>query len=431
VSRRCRAFYVVTASSYVLGVDVGTTSTAAAVHRAGRAVMFLLGSRGATIPSLAFLRDDQAILTGEAAERRGIVEPTRIARELKRRLGDSEPIVLGAAPFPAQRLLAALLEDVVATVTAREGGPPDHVAVTHPANWGPAKVDLLRHALDLAGLRSTTLVADPTAVAMHHAAQQPRPLAPGSTVAVHDLGGGTFDAVVVRWTGTACETLGEPQGIERLGGVDFDEAVFAHVCAELRGHLEDLDGDDPSVRVAIARLRRECAGAKEALATDAETTVPVALPNVHTDVRLTRTELERMVRPAIAETVSALVRAVDSAGLRPDDLAAVLLVGGSSRIPLVAQEVTSALGRAPAGDVHPKHAVALGAALVAAGASTSTTTTPVSTTSPTPSPPLSDPPAGGGGARGGPGRAAEAPALPGRVLPPAAVTGNGGVDIPP
>jgi len=417
----------VTATSYALGIDVGTTSTAAAVQRAGKAVMFLLGSRGATIPSLVFLRDDQAILTGEAAERRGIVEPTRLARDLKRHVGASGPIMLGPAPFSAQRLLAALLEEVVATVTAREGGPPDHVVVTHPANWDPAKIDLLRHALDLAGLRSVTLLAEPLAVAVHYAAH-PRRLAPGSTLAVYDLGGGTFDAVVLRWTGLAFETLGEPQGIDRLGGIDVDEAVFAHVGDALHGALDQLDGGDPSVRVAIGRLRRECVGAKEALSVDAETTIPVALPNVHTDVRMTRAELESRIRPAIAETVEALVRAVASAALGPDGPDAVLLVGGSSGIPLVAQMVTSALGRPVATDVHPKHAVALGAALAVAGASTTTSTTSIS---PTPSPPLSDPPAGGGGARGGPGRAAEAPALPGQVLPPAAVTGNGDcVDLP-
>jgi hypothetical protein len=214
---------------------------------------------------------------------------------------------------------------------------------------------------------------------------------------------------VLRRTGTTFALLGEPEGIDRMGGVDFDEAVFAHVRTVLEGRLDGLDGTDPSVPVALHRLRRECVGAKEALSADAETTIPVALPDIHTEIRLTRAELETLLRPAIAATVEALRRAVDSTGLGPGDLDAVLLVGGSSRIPLVARMVASALDRPVAVDGHPKHSVALGAAAVAAAS-------PSASISPSPSPPTSDPPAGGGGARGGPGRAAEAPALPGQVL---------------
>src|SRR6266545_4958534 len=161
-----------TATSYSIGIDLGTTYTAAAVYRDGTASICLLGSRGASIPSLVFLRDDQEVLTGEAAERRGIVEPTRLAREFKRRVGDSAPIMLGQAPYSAERLMAALLSQVVAAVATREGSAPTHVAVSHPANWGPFKIDLLRHALDLAGLRSVTLLTEPVAAAVHYASKE-------------------------------------------------------------------------------------------------------------------------------------------------------------------------------------------------------------------------------------------------------------------
>jgi molecular chaperone DnaK len=443
-------------TSYCIGIDLGTTYTAAAVYREASAAIFLLGGRGPTIPSLVFLRDDQAILTGEAAERRGIVEPAKLAREFKRRVGDSVPIMLGAAPYSAERLMAALLQDVVAAVTVREGAEPAHVAVSHPANWGPFKIDLLRHALDLAGLRAVTLLTEPVAAAVHYASNQR--IGPDSTIAVYDLGGGTFDAAVLKKTGTGFETLGEPEGIERLGGIDFDEAVFAYVRNELAGKVDELDSSDPSVRVAIGRLRRECVGAKEALSADSETTIPVALPNVHTELRLTRAEFEPMVQPAIAETIEALRRAVERSGVRADGLDAVLLVGGSSQIPLVAQMVSNALGRPVAVDAHPKHSVALGAAIVAARAANTNGAAPApamaaaaavpaahatsdptsSSTSPSTLPPSPDPPAGGREDGGGPGRAAAAPALPGQVLRraatppdridtgPHAVTGNGG-----
>jgi actin-like ATPase involved in cell morphogenesis len=408
----------VTTSRYDLGIDLGTTYTAAAVHHEGAARIVLLGSRGATIPSLVFLRDDQAVLTGEAAERRGVVEPTRLAREFKRRVGDSAPIMLAHAPYSAERLMAAVLKEVVAAVATREGAEADHVAVSHPANWGLFKIDLLRHALDLAGLRSVTLLTEPVAAAVHYASREQ--IGPDSIVAVYDLGGGTFDAAVLKKTGTGFETLGEPEGIERLGGIDFDEAVFAYVRNELHGKLEELDGSDPSIRVAIGRLRRDCVGAKEALSADSETTIPVALPNVHTGIRLTRAEFEPMIQPAIGETIEALRRAVERAGVRPDDLDAVLLVGGSSQIPLVSQMVASSLGRPVAIDVHPKHSVALGAAVVAASAhapARAGALARATTTSSSPPPPTSDPPGRGDGARGGPGRATDASTRPGRDLP--------------
>ncbi|MET1003802.1 MAG: Hsp70 family protein [Acidimicrobiia bacterium] len=354
-----------TATSYYLGIDLGTTFTAAAVHRNGRTDISPLGNRAAAIPSLVFLRDDETVLTGEAAERRGLAEPARLAREFKRRVGDSVPIMLGQAPYSAERLMAALLKDVVAAVATREGAPPASVAVSHPANWGPFKIDLLHHALDLAGVRAVTLLTEPVAAAMHYASTER--IEPGSVVAVYDLGGGTFDAAVLQKTETGFVTLGEPEGIERLGGIDFDEAVMAYVRTALNGKVEELDGRDPTVRAALARLRQECVAAKEALSFDSDTTISVLLPNVQTDIRVTRAEFEPMIRAAISETIEALRRAVERAGARPDDLAAVLLVGGSSQIPLVAESVSNALGRPVAVDAHPKHSIALGAAIAAAG----------------------------------------------------------------
>ena len=190
---------------------------------------------------------------------------------------------------------------------------------------------------------------------------------PGATIAVYDLGGGTFDAAVVRKTATGVELLGTPEGIERLGGIDFDEAVFSHVAAALGGTLDQLDPTDPSAMAAVARLRSECVEAKEALSADTEVAIPVLLPNVATEVRLTRAEFEAMIRPPLADSITAMRRALRSAGVSPEELTAVLLAGGSSRIPLVSQMVGAELGRPVAVDAHPKHGVALGAALAAAG----------------------------------------------------------------
>jgi actin-like ATPase involved in cell morphogenesis len=344
-----------------LGVDLGTTFTAAAVMRDGRPEIVHLGSRAAAIPSLVFLREDESLLIGEAAERRGASEPNRLAREFKRRVGDTTPLVVGTSPYSAERLSALLLQSVISEVSDREGGVPERVAVAHPANWGPYKIDLMRQALTLAGLRDATLVSEPVAAAVHYASTER--IEVGDVVAVYDLGGGTFDAAVLRRTTDGFELMGAPEGIERLGGIDFDEAIVQHVRASLGARVAELDAD--SAAAARSRLRAECTAAKEALSTDSDTVINVGTASGSIDVRLTRAEFEAMIRPPIRETIAALRRALDSAGVDASGLAKVLLVGGSSRIPLVAELLSEELGRPVAIDAHPKHAVALGAARMA------------------------------------------------------------------
>jgi molecular chaperone DnaK len=352
---------------YALGIDLGTTYTAAAAWRAGQVEIASLGSRSAAVPSVVLRRDDEQFLIGDAANRRGLVEPDRLSRQFKRRLGDTTPILLGGVPYSAEALMARLLNTVVAEVVEREGGQPAAICISHPANWGPYKTDLLTQAARLANLEPpVSLTTEPEAAAVFYAHQQR--VEPGAIVAVFDLGGGTFDAAVLRKTDTGFQILGQPEGIERLGGIDFDAAVFAHVGRTLGGVLSELDEDDPQVVGAVARLRQECVEAKEALSADTDTTIPVLLPNLSTEVRLTRAELEEMVRPALLDSVAALRRALTSAQVTPEQLHSVLLVGGSSRMPIVAQLVGTALGRPVAVDAHPKHAVAAGAAWTASAA---------------------------------------------------------------
>jgi molecular chaperone DnaK len=356
---------------YSLGIDLGTTYTAAATWRNGHAETASLGSRAAAIPSVVLLREDETFVTGETANRRGLTEPHRVAREFKRRLGDTTPIMLGGVPYSAEALMARLLRTVVDEVAKREGGPPTAITVSHPANWGPYKTDLLLQAVRLAGLEEpVSFTTEPEAAAIFYSQQQR--IEPGSIVAVYDLGGGTFDAAVLRKKPVGFEILGRPEGIERLGGIDFDAAVFAHVAGAIGGKLAELDEDDPSVIAAVARLREEVVQAKEALSSDTDVSIPVLLPNLSTEVRLTRAELEAMVRPALSDSIEAMKRALRSANVTPDQLHSVLLVGGSSRMPIVAQLVGAELGRPVAVDAHPKHAVALGAAWLASGALSST-----------------------------------------------------------
>jgi hypothetical protein len=256
--------------------------------------------------------------------------------------------------------------------------------VTCPANWGDYKRELFDQAVTQADIGPVSVVVEPEAAAIHYASTTR--VQPGEVVAVYDLGGGTFDAAVLRNTGEGFELVGDARGIEQLGGVYFDEAVFTWVVGHLGPAFSRLDPDDPSTVAAVSRLRRECVEAKENLSWDTDTAIPVALPNQRTEIRLTRGEFENLIRPALDDTVDAMRRALTSADVTTDELRSVLLVGGSSRIPLVGQMLMSGLGRPVAIDVHPKHAVALGAALLS-GRESPTLATPVDSAVATLAPP--------------------------------------------
>ena len=217
---------------YSVGIDLGTTYSAAATARDGRVEIFQLGERAATIPSIVVLRADGEVLVGDAAERRSLSEPTRTAREFKRRLGDPTPIILGGTPYGAESLLAHLLKAIVARVSEQSGGPPAAIVLTHPASYGAYKIDLLEQAIRQADVANVTLLTEPEAAAVHYAQQERVPA--GAVIAVYDFGGGTFDATILRKTEDGFEQLGRPEGMERLGGIDFDEALFTSVMAMVR-----------------------------------------------------------------------------------------------------------------------------------------------------------------------------------------------------
>jgi actin-like ATPase involved in cell morphogenesis len=351
---------------YTLGIDLGTTFSAAAVHAGDRTQMVTLGHRSTVVPSVVFLAEDGTTVLGEAALRRGLAEPERVARQFKRRVGDSVPLILGGMPLSAEALSAALLRGIVDEVVEQRGGPPSALAVTHPANWGPFKLERLADILRMAEVGDGVLtLSEPEAAALSYAAAERVPV--GTVLAVYDLGGGTFDASVLRKSATGFEVLGTPSGVEHLGGIDVDEAVFDHVARSLGDDLLSLPEGEATQRL-VARLRSDCVDAKEALSADTQATVSVTLPRRHVDVRITRAELEAKVRPMLDQSVAALRRTIASAELEPADVDRVLLVGGSSRVPLVAELVAEAIGRPLVVDAHPKHATALGAARFAAQA---------------------------------------------------------------
>ena len=182
--------------TYSLGIDLGTTFTSAAIHEGDRSSIVELSDRSSTIPSVIFLADDGTYYVGDAATRRTLMDPARAASQFKRRFGDTAPLRLGGTPLSADQLSAHLLRSVVDQVTQRQGRAPEHIAVTHPAGWGGYKLELLDHTIRAAGLSDVTVITEPEAAVLHYAGLERIP--PDAVVAVFDLGGGTFDAAVIR-----------------------------------------------------------------------------------------------------------------------------------------------------------------------------------------------------------------------------------------
>ena len=347
---------------YRLAVDLGTAYAAAAVVDGSDPVMVGLGNRTMQVPSVLYLAEDELFLVGEAAERRGVTDPGRLVREFKRRFGDPVPLLIGGAAYSAESLMARLLRWVVAATTTQVGEPPTELMLTHPANWGPYKRELMDQVVALADLPQARYCTEPEAAAVKYASRSRVDV--GDRIAVYDLGGGTFDVCVLEKRADGFAICGTPDGIEHLGGADVDEAVTQLVLRSLADRLEGVDLDDPSTVVGLARLRRDCIDAKEALSTDTEVTVPVALPGINTTVRINRAELETLMRPALRDSVAAVRRTLTSAGVEAHDLRAIVLIGGSSRIPLVSELLQRAFPVPLSIDTHPKHDVVLGAALL-------------------------------------------------------------------
>jgi actin-like ATPase involved in cell morphogenesis len=346
--------------AYRLGVDLGTTWTAAAVADGSGVNPLALSRRDAVaIPSVVACQDDR-LIAGDDAETVGVSDPASVAHEFKRRFGDDSPIVLGGKAFASTDLAGALLGHVVEVATVTHGAPPDALVLTHPAAWDDFRLDALRSIGAATGVGEVELVPEPIAAASHYV--RLGRVAPGDTVGIYDLGGGTFDASVVRAKDSSPELLGPAEGLERFGSVDLDAALLNHVNEACDNKLAELDRSDPATLRALFAVRAACTKAKETLSADTDTVIPVNVPGLSTEVRVTRDELEGILRPRLAETFDCFDRVLADAGVSPDHLTGSLLVGGGSRVPLVGEALEAHTDRPAFLDADPKLVVAMGAA---------------------------------------------------------------------
>ncbi|RSN13935.1 molecular chaperone Hsp70 [Streptomyces sp. WAC 05977] len=353
----------------ILSVDLGTSNTVAVLSAHGRPPRVVEVDGSANMPSAVFATEEGTIMVGRDAERRARLDPTRFEPNPKRRI-DEQTLLLGTDVIPVSEVLAAILRRVLDETTRQLGGDlPDEVRLTHPAQWGPTRRNVLLSAARLAGMGGNlVLVPEPVAAAAHFASFPGKTLAPGQALAVYDLGAGTFDVAIVGATPNGGFTVVAEDGLPDLGGLDVDQALLVHVGREV-SHKDPqrwqrvLRPESTPDRRTRRALQEDVKAAKEALSRHPQTEVP--MPEPFEDVLVTRGELEALVRPSMLRSVELMSRVVRSAGMTPDRLAGIYLVGGSSRLPLVGSLIAEKLGVVPGSLDQPETAVALGAQHVA------------------------------------------------------------------
>jgi molecular chaperone DnaK len=351
-----------------LGIDFGTSNTVAMLRSPDGRTRPLLFDGSPLLPSAVHLAADGATQVGRDAERAGRLEPAGFEPNPKRRIDDGTVLLAGQG-LAVPALIAAVLSRVAAEAGRPMGAGLD-LRLTHPAGWGERRRAILVDAVDRAGLPAPRLVAEPVAAAAYSTAVLCGALPVGGSLAIYDLGGGTFDAAVVRRTHTGFEVLAA-QGLATVGGLDFDQAVVEHLGRAYGGPADGrwdrlLNPADDAGRRLRALLYDDVRAAKEALSRAARADVHVPVLDVR--AHLTRDELEQLIRPNLAQTVDCLARTIDAAGLSPADLVGVFLVGGSSRIPLAAHLIHTGLGVAPTTLEQPETVVAEGALCLDPGA---------------------------------------------------------------
>ncbi|MFG1914574.1 Hsp70 family protein [Micromonospora sp. NPDC048898] len=365
---------------FALGVDLGTSNTVAVLRWPDGRTRPLLMDGQPLSPSAVYADPDGTLHTGWDARRLAQTDPGRFEANPKRRV-DEPTIVLGDRSYPPADLLAAVLAAVARAAVGAVGFLPPAV-LTCPAAWDATRRQVLADALLLAGWPQvaehtlagptppgTRLLREPVAAARYYTQVLHRPVPVGDAIAVFDFGGGTLDVAVLRnegadpWGDSGFSVVADG-GLPDLGGLDLDAALVGRV-GELLGERHAaqwarlLRPQDPAQRRDQVRLWDEVRGAKETLSRS--TVAPVAVPGVAEAVQLTRADVERVATPLLRRAVDRAREVIAAAGLSPDQLAGLFLVGGSSRIPLVARMLHTELGVAPTVLDQPELPVAEGA----------------------------------------------------------------------
>ncbi len=352
----------------IIGIDLGTSNSAAAVLQGGRPVMIPsaegLTPYGKMFPSYVALTPDGQLLVGEPARRQAALNPERTVTGFKRKMGTDYRYRLGDREFTPQQLSAFLLQKIKRDAEAFLGQEVKKAVITVPAYFNDNQRQATKDAGTIAGLEVVRIINEPTAAALAYGLDKAEK---EQRILVFDLGGGTLDVTVLEFGGGVFEVK-STSGDTQLGGTDMDEALVNYLCEEFRKKEGvDLRGD----RTAMMRLREAAEKAKIELSTTPVT--EINLPFIYSDVKgprhlqmqLTRAKLEELVRPIVERCRPCMEQALKDAKLTPEEIDRVILVGGPTRMPIVQRFVEEVMGKRVERGVDPMECVAMGAAIQA------------------------------------------------------------------
>ena len=348
-------------SDLIVGIDLGTTNSEVAAFVDGK-VRILGPGKNNLLPSVVGLSPSGELLVGEAARNQLVLYPDRTVRSIKRKMGSNDTVTLGDRQFTPPEISALILRELATWASRQLQQPVKKAVVTVPAYFSDAQRQATREAATLAGLEAVRILNEPTAASLAYG-EGSRHIA-----MVYDLGGGTFDVSIVALEGDITEVLAS-HGNNHLGGDDFNDLLAEHLLSTFQArHGIDLRSGHPEARARIWWAAEE---AKRRLSFNPEVTVrEEALATVngktlHLELEITREQYESMIRSLLQQTLESVSKALADARKAPSDLDAILLVGGSTRTPLVTEMLQQRTGLTPREEIHPDLCVALGAGVLA------------------------------------------------------------------
>ncbi len=347
--------------SKVIGIDLGTTNSCVSVLEGGTATVIPNAEGGRTTPSVVSIKPDGEVRVGDVAKREALTNPEVIS-SIKRKMGTSEKVEAAGKKYTPEEISAKILMNLKASAEAYLGTEVKKAVITVPAYFNDAQRQATKNAGKIAGLEVERIINEPTAAALAYGLDKQDK---SQTILVYDLGGGTFDVSILE-LGDGVFEVKSTAGNNHLGGDDFDKRVMDYLVSEFK---KDNGIDLSNDKLAMQRLKDASEKAKKELSGVVSTSI--SLPFItqgengplHLDVTLTRAKFEDLIRDLVESTRNEVKNALKDANLSKSDIDKVILVGGSSRIPMVQELVKEELGKEPSKEVNPDEVVAMGAAI--------------------------------------------------------------------
>ncbi len=349
--------------SKVIGIDLGTTNSCVAVIEGGEPVVIANAEGARTTPSVVGFGKNGERMVGQVAKRQAITNPDRTVSSIKRQMGSDYKVTIDDKKYTPQEISAMILQKLKTDAEAYLGEKVSEAVITVPAYFTDAQRQATKDAGHIAGLEVKRIINEPTAAALAYGIDKED----DQKVMVYDLGGGTFDVSIIEMGDGVQEVLATA-GNNHLGGDDFDQRVMNWIIEEFKkSNGIDLRGD----KMAMQRLKEAAEKAKIELSgvTSSDINLPYITVDAtgpkHLELTLTRAKFNELTADLVESTMGPVRQAMSDSGLSTSEIDKVLMVGGSSRIPAVQEEIKKFIGKEPFKGINPDECVAIGAALQA------------------------------------------------------------------